>query len=118
MRIAEYQKEARKTSIRLGHDRITPLTPNQEYAAMGLANEAGEFLGVVKKAKRGDYGDCPCLSETFLRKLRGELGDVAWYLAECCSVFGFELGGVMADNLRKLQDRQERGVIQGDGDDR
>ena len=47
-----------------------------------------------------------------------ELGDVLWYVSNCCSELGLSMGDVAQGNIDKLFDRKDRGVIQGDGDDR
>lgn len=47
-----------------------------------------------------------------------ELGDVLWYVAAICDELGLEMSDVARRNVEKLSDRQERGVIQGEGDER
>lgn len=90
---------------------------NQDHAAtypvLGLVNEAGEVAGKVKKYLRGDYD-----YEELKRILGKELGDVMWYLAETATQYGLNLEDIMRDNIQKLQSRSERGVLQGNGDDR
>lgn len=48
----------------------------------------------------------------------GELGDVAWQLAGVCSVLGLSLEDTCTANLAKLSSRKQRGVIDGNGDNR
>ena len=115
MHADNYQYRAHETSLKMPTMRFAP---NQVYSLVGLANEAGEVAGVLKKAIRGDYGDEPEENYVFIDKLKGELGDVAWYLAEVCTQFGFDLGTIMSDNLEKLRSRQARGVIMGSGGER
>ena len=81
------------------------------YPAMGLANEAGEVLGKVKKKLRdgGDYN---------VADLKAEIGDVLWYMAALCTDLDIDLEDVALSNLDKLQSRMDRGVIGGSGDDR
>jgi NTP pyrophosphatase (non-canonical NTP hydrolase) len=110
-----YQKAAHETSLPMESHL---LSPNQIYAMAGLSNEAGEVGGVLKKGLRGDYGVSPATNSVFLEKLSGELGDVAWYLAETCTQFGMDLENVLLDNLEKLRNRQSNGTIMGDGDER
>ena len=110
-----YQHRAHETSLIMPKMR---LTPNQVYALAGVANEAGEVTGILKKGIRGDYGDYPATDAEFLHKLEGELGDVVWYLAETCTQFNLDLGDIMGLNLEKLRSRQARGVLMGSGDDR
>ena len=77
---------------------------------MGLANEVGELLGKHKKEIRGD-------GRNFSGKL-DELGDVMWYVYRLCDHYDVEPLMVRYNNYVKLTDRKERGVIQGDGDNR
>ncbi len=79
----------------------------------GLANEAGETVGKMKKIIRGDLS----LSQS-MPLLAAELGDVLWYVAGCAEKLGFSLEEIARMNLKKLEDRQLRGKLQGDGDTR
>lgn len=106
MNFQDYQVEASKTAI---YPQETALS----YLALGLGNEAGEVQGKVKKYLRGDY-DLEQLQEYLL----GELGDVLWYMSELADHVGLSLAYVAERNISKLNDRQERGVLQGDGDSR
>ena len=47
-----------------------------------------------------------------------ELGDVLWYIANLATDMELSLDILAAKNLNKLRDRQDRNVLQGDGDDR
>lgn len=85
------------------------------YTAIGLANEAGEALGVVKKMMRDDNG---ILTEEKRKKLIDEVGDVAWYMARVCTELGIAMEDVFDLNVAKLEDRMKRNVIQGSGDNR
>lgn len=83
------------------------------YPFLGLAEEAGEVVGKIAKAMRGDY---PLLSNK--DDIIKELGDVCWMLSMCCSALGMDIEKVMEQNIEKLTDRQKRGCIKGDGDNR
>lgn len=85
------------------------------YPALGLANEAGEVAGKIKKIFRDDGG---VVTPERLEAIKKELGDVLWYLAATSSALGFTLEEVAKLNLDRLQSRKERGVIHGDGDNR
>jgi NTP pyrophosphatase (non-canonical NTP hydrolase) len=50
--------------------------------------------------------------------LQKELGDVMWMVAEICSVYGFALEEILENNIAKLEDRKNRNVIVGEGDNR
>lgn len=108
---AEYQKLAARTAMYPGGEEDT-LAP---YPALGLAGEAGEVCEHVKKAIRDDGGQ---VTEERRRALRKEIGDVLWYIAALSSELGLEMGDIARANIDKLADRQERGVIQGEGDER
>jgi NTP pyrophosphatase (non-canonical NTP hydrolase) len=107
MRLQDYQQLAKETAV-------FPKGNEKSYVALGLAEEAGEVAGVVKRLMRED-----AISEEELRnKLVKEMGDVLWYLAAVGWVFGVTLEEVARTNLAKLDDRAKRGVLKGSGDDR
>ena len=101
-----YQRVARKTVIYPRKQMII-------YPALGLPGEAGEVCEKVKKYLRQDY-DLDELKEI----VEDELGDVLWYIANLATDLGLSLDNLAAKNLAKLHDRQNRNVLQGDGDDR
>lgn len=103
----EYQIRAVKTAVYPDKHKIV-------YPAMGLADEAGEVVGKVKKMLRGDYK----LTVQKKFEIAKELGDVQWYIACLSRDLGFTLGYIQQLNLEKLEDRAERGTIKGDGDNR
>jgi NTP pyrophosphatase (non-canonical NTP hydrolase) len=109
MDLNEYQTRSRVTAKypAIGHAIV--------YPTLGLVNEAGEFAGKIKKVFRDKNGEIN--SET-REALKAELGDVLWYLAQTCTELGVSLDEVAESNLTKLLDRQARGKIQGDGDNR
>ncbi len=109
MDFSAYQEQSRTTARypHIGHPVI--------YPVLGLASEAGEVAGRIKKVFRDQQGE---ISEQTRRMLAAELGDVLWYLAQACTELGLSLDDVAQQNLIKLLDRQARGTIQGDGDQR
>lgn len=109
MQLTEYQKLSRRTAAypSIGHPII--------YPTLGLVNEAGEVAGKVKKVFRDQGGE---ISPETREALKAELGDVLWYLAQVCTELEFSLDEVGEANLSKLLDRQARGKIKGDGDNR
>lgn len=110
MELNDYQKKALSTALHPDKSRVV-------YPAMGLASEAGEVLGKIKKWIRGDDGDGP-MSEERRLALRDELGDVLWYVAVLARDLGFELDEIAKLNIEKLSSRKERGALRGDGDKR
>lgn len=124
MNASEYQGKA--------HD-FASYGDNAMYPALGLAEEAGEVCGKIAKFIRKNMGFQPATvyrddqsitdywnekNEQFRKDLSKELGDAMWMIAELCTVYGLDLGEVMAENIEKLTDRKKRGVIVGEGDDR
>lgn len=89
---------------------IYPPEKGLEYTALGLASEAGEFAGKVKKMIRdGNYD-----TEAMI----AELGDVLWYVARAAAELDVHLSDVAKDNIEKLKSRQDRGKLGGSGDSR
>lgn len=85
------------------------------YPAMGLANEAGEVVGKIKKVLRDNDGK---LTPEHREKILDEMGDVLWYLVVLAKDLNASLDEIAQANLDKLWDRKERGVIGGSGDNR
>lgn len=85
------------------------------YVTMGLASEAGEVAGKVKKALRDEGG---LIDEARAQAIAAELGDVLWYCARIATEIGYNLGDVAEGNIAKLQKRKDSGTLQGDGDQR
>ena len=109
MNFTDYQTKSRATAKypTIGHAVI--------YPTLGLVNEAGEVAGKIKKVFRDKDGQ---ISTETREALKAELGDVLWYLAQTCTELDISLEEVAETNLTKLLDRQARGKIQGDGDNR
>ena len=107
MNFNEYQQQCLTTANYpdIGHRCI--------YPALGLANEAGEVLGKLKKVFRDDGGH---FSDQKLEALKDELGDVLWYVAGLAHDLGFTLEEVAHRNVEKLKNRKARNAIHGDGD--
>lgn len=105
----DYQKLASRTA---GPD----VFEDPAYTAIGLAEEAGEFAGVIKKEK---YHKHP---EDRSKKLK-ELGDVLWYLAMAAKTHGFTMSEIASTNVVKLWRRYPEGfnskasINRAEGDD-
>lgn len=104
-----YQRESRRTAIypAIGHAVV--------YPTLGLANEAGEVAGKIKKIFRDKGG---AIGDAEREALKYELGDVLWYLTQICTELGLTLEEVAAANVEKLHSRLARGQIRGEGDTR
>lgn len=109
MTIKEYQDKAVETAIYGAGNVII-------YPALGLANEAGEVLGKVKKVLRDKNGDFSNLENRMA--IADEIGDVLWYIAALSRDIEIPLESIAQRNIEKLLDRRARNVIQGSGDTR
>lgn len=92
------------------HTALYPPEVGLEYTALGLASEAGEFAGKVKKAIRDKTYDPEAMA--------AELGDVLWYVARAAAELDLYLSDVAEMNIDKLKSRMDRGKLGGSGDDR
>ena len=97
MTINEYQKLAMTT--------LNPALSEKDVlinGVMGLCGEAGEAIDLVKKhLAQGHALD--------RERLIGELGDIAWYLAEVATVLDVDLETVLSRNIKKLRARYPEG---------
>ena len=93
----EYQKLAMKT--------LNPSLNKKEVminAVMGLCGESGEVSDIVKKHLFQGH-------ELDVEKIKKELGDILWYIAEMCEALDLELDKVMEANIEKLSKRFKDG---------
>lgn len=110
MELNEYQKKALTTALYPEKYKII-------YAALGLGSESGEVMGKIKKWLRGDDGE-GAMSDERREAIKGEMGDILWYLAVLAHDLDFSLEDIAKENINKLQSRKERGTLKGDGDKR
>jgi len=85
------------------------------YPALGLASEAGEVAGKVKKVLRDNGG---FFEKDKSLEIIKELGDTLWYVAVLARDLGFTLEDVAKANITKLFDRSNRNKLKGSGDER
>lgn len=86
-----------------------------QYCTLGLSGETGEFAEVVKKLWRdNDNNMTPEIKE----KLKKELGDVLFYVAQLASCLGINLSDIAHSTIEKINGRIQRGTLSGSGDDR
>jgi NTP pyrophosphatase (non-canonical NTP hydrolase) len=104
-----FQQDAVRTAV------YPDLGRNLYYPSLGLASEAGEVCGKIKKIMRDKNG---VATKTDTEAISSELGDVLWYVAMIAYELNVPLDSIAEDVLRKLEDRKKRGVIQGSGDTR
>jgi NTP pyrophosphatase (non-canonical NTP hydrolase) len=95
VKLSEYQKAATRTDQRPGSD-LEAVT----IALLGLAGEAGSVATEYKKQLRDGAAH-----HAAKIRIREELGDVLWYIANLCEKFGLDLDDVAVANLHKVADR-------------
>lgn len=93
MNMREYHKLAMRTSPRDGHDKI-------DNGILGLIGEAGELVDVYKK---WIYQSKPG-AELPVDRLKDELGDVIWYLAEIADGMDMNLADVIQADFDRLDE--------------
>ena len=120
--LSEYQKLAMGTCMRSCN--------NFSYMMLNLVGEVGELASKVAKDIRkrevtiGDIANdlTPEIPydqwEAREAEYMHEAGDILWQLAGLCKVMGWDLNAVGNANLQKLASRKQRGVIDGNGDNR
>ena len=92
----EYQKLAARTMNGSLTRKETVL-----HALHGLAGEVGEIHSLYQKTYQGHTFD--------IKHELKELGDLLWFIAELCTVSGYELDQVMQLNIDKLKQRYPEG---------
>lgn len=103
-----YQQGAATTAV-------YPESAKYIYPTLGLCGEAGEVAEKVKKVIRDNGG---VFTEEKKREIVKELGDVLWYIAALLGDLGVTMDEAAVGNLEKLYSRKERGVLNGNGDNR
>ena len=97
MTINEYQKLAMTT--------LNPELSEKDVlinGVMGLCGESGEAIDIVKKWLAQGH-------ELDREKLKKELGDICWYVAETATALGISLEEIMEANIEKLRKRYPQG---------
>jgi NTP pyrophosphatase (non-canonical NTP hydrolase) len=103
-----YQQQAATTAV-------YPESAKYIYPTLGLCGEAGEVAEKIKKVIRDNGG---VFTEEKKKEIVKEVGDVLWYIAALLSDLDVTMDEAAIGNLEKLFSRKERGVINGNGDNR
>lgn len=95
------------------------------WSVLALAGETGEVAEQVKRISRDDNS---VLTEERLRKIIGELGDVAFCLVACILELGsvakqaglsdVDLAKILNTNAEKMLNRKAHNTLHGEGGDR
>lgn len=121
MDFKEYSEKAMSTCL--------PSSFNDIYAINGLTAEVGEINDKIAKWIRKEYIIIRNNHIQFTEKgvqsginfpleLAKEVGDVLWFVNLLAHRMGYSLNTIAEMNLDKLASRKERGVIDGNGDNR
>jgi NTP pyrophosphatase (non-canonical NTP hydrolase) len=120
--LEQYQEKAMMTCM--------PSCDNFSYMMLNLVGEIGEFASKVAKDIRKSHANIDNGNlwiglertedkrEARNMELMHEAGDILWQLAGLCHVMRWSLEDVAKANLNKLASRSQRGVIDGEGDNR
>lgn len=106
--INDYQNRITQFAIYPAEHAIT-------YLALGLASEAGEVAGKVKKVIRDSSN---VFDDDAKLAILAEIGDVLWYASMLATEIGVDMSDVLAENYYKLEFRAQRGMLKGSGDNR
>lgn len=105
----EYQRLASRTI------RADMTGAETEYHALhGMVSEIGELHSIYQKRYQGHH-------DTEEHRMK-EVGDLLWFIAEYCTVRGWQLEDVMQMNIDKLEKRfpdgfsEERSLHRKEGD--
>lgn len=120
MELNEYQIQAMTTCM--------PTCENFSYMMLNLVGEVGELASKAAKAiRKGDatitngelrHPSTKRIDDDIDESMMLESGAILWQLAGLCDVMCWNLEEVAQMNLDKLHSRQQRGVIDGEGDKR
>ncbi len=110
MTFEEYQNFTKETAIYPKENGL-----NLIYTTLGLASEAGEVTDKMKKVIRDKGG---IIDAGMKKELAKEIGDALWYVSQLSAELGLTLDDVASANIEKLKSRQQRGKLNGDGDNR
>ena len=103
MNFRDYQRASNQTATTF--DRIEW---EKVAWAIGLAGETGELVDLVKKDV---FQERPATQADF----ESEAGDVLWYLANLCYVYGIDMQRVAEENIKKVKARYPDGFVPGGG---
>ena len=71
------------------------------HAVLGINSEAGELAGLFQKGYQGH--------EVRIEDVIKETGDILWFIAELCDMYGIKMQTVAEENIAKLMKRYPEG---------
>lgn len=112
--LKDYAAEALRVKL-YENTSLTPKFANIVHLVLGLSGETGELSEKIKKAIR-DKG-CNISSKDY-QLIKKEMCDIIFYWVALCDELGMDPDEVLNMSLVKIQDRLDREVLQGSGDER
>jgi NTP pyrophosphatase (non-canonical NTP hydrolase) len=97
MELYEYQQLAKRTT-----NAKLDFNMSLTVAALGLVGEGAEVSEMVKKTIGHGH-------ELNVDKIRKELGDTLWYIAEISNILELDLNEIAKQNIEKLKARYPEG---------
>ena len=107
----------------------TAVFTRNDYPLVALGEEVGEVMGKIAKfGRKNDMSveevinaianpETKAVAE-LRAAIKKEMGDVLWQWAVLCNALCMSPNHIAEENLFKLQDRKERNVLNGEGDNR
>lgn len=92
MNLNDYQKLCKQTAVRYKNKEKEIFT-----WGLGLAGEAGDIAGCIKKTHSHNNKQ--------IQGIRENLGDTMWYMAMVCNFYGWDLEDILDENIKKLRKR-------------
>ena len=102
-----------------------------QFILDGMAEENGELFSILKRMRRGDFGDDiaelvvkkglrqTLLDDDFLMdKVVKEIGDRHWYETRFIQLLGKNWNDIESANMEKLRKREKNRCVRGSGDTR
>lgn len=74
---------------------------------LGISGEAGDIASCIKKLV---FHKNPAIKDG----IRENIGDMMWYTAMVCNVFGWNFEEVLGENIKKLKERYPQGFTEKD----
>jgi len=105
MELNEYQEKASKTVV---YPQVGGL--GYIFPALGIAGEVGEVVERMKKMVR-DPNTRGAITDQDREEMKGELGDVLWYISQIAREFDVSLEDIAEVNLKKIEKRLKEGSI-------
>lgn len=96
MTFDQYQVAARRTQ-----NPALTYEEKRNHALFGLCSEVGEVHGLFQKAYQGH--------KLIIERVKDELSDIFWFIAELCDALGLRLEDVANHNVEKLKKRYKNG---------